>query len=418
MNKKPVNGMRDILPEEMAVRTKVLQVIRDTYKSFGFTEIETPVCESIENLSGKLGGENEKLTFKILKRGEKLDIENAKTENDLADSGLRYDLTLPLSRYYANHQAELMKPFKALQIGPVFRADRPQKGRYREFYQCDIDILGEPGTLAETELILATSTAVSRLGFKNVTIRMNDRRILKGMALASGFPEESISEVFIILDKLDKIGPDGVKEELLSAGYQEESAGKLLAFLGAVEGKEGKEALEAFGALLSEVADPALTKDLSAIFSALEGLLPEGCTLSFDPSLVRGMGYYTGPIFEIAVPEFNSSVGGGGRYDEMIGRFSGVSVPACGFSIGFERIVSILMDEKKEEADEQKVAVLLEKGLSEEKRRAALKEAMKEREEGRTVLLLNMAKNKKFQKEQLESAGYHEIREIYENPLN
>ncbi len=418
MNKKPVNGMRDILPEEMAVRNRVLSVIRDCYMSFGFTEIETPVCESIENLTGKLGGENEKLIFKIMKRGEKLDIAGAKSENDLADSGLRYDLTLPLSRYYANHQAELPKPFKALQIGPVFRADRPQKGRFREFYQCDIDILGEPGILAETELILATSTALSRLGFGNVTVRLNDRRLLKAMALQSGFPEAALPEIFIILDKLDKIGLSGVKEELIQAGYTEESADHCLSFFEAAAGKDTAEALAAFKTLLSGAAEENVIRDLQEIVSTLYDLLPDGFSLAFDPSLVRGMGYYTGPIFEIAVPEFNSSVGGGGRYDEMIGRFSGVQVPACGFSIGFERIVSILTERKTSEAEEEKTAVLMEKGLSPEKRNEVMKKAMEAREKGATVLVLNMAKNRRFQKEQLEQAGYTKITEVYENPLN
>lgn len=417
MNKKPVNGMRDILPEEMAVRNRVLSMIRECYRSFGFTEIETPVCESIENLSGKLGGENEKLIFRIMKRGEKLDIENAKTENDLADSGLRYDLTLPLSRYYANHQAELPKPFKALQIGPVFRADRPQKGRYREFYQCDIDILGEPGILAETELILATSTVLSRLGFRKVTIRVNDRRILKGMALSAGFPEDALPEVFVILDKLDKIGKEGVQEELEKEGYTKDNAERLLRFFDAAEGKSPEDALAAFRELLKEQLPDSVTGDLNEIFRTLSELSPEGVSLSFDPSLVRGMGYYTGPIFEIAVPEFNSSVGGGGRYDEMIGRFSGVQVPACGFSIGFERIVSILMENASGSATEKKTAVLLEKGLSSEKKTEVLKDAMKKRAEGQTVLVLNMIKNRRFQKEQLEASGYTDIIEVYENPL-
>ena len=417
MNKKPVNGMRDILPGEMAVRNRVLSMIRECYTSFGFTEIETPVCESIENLSGKLGGENEKLIFRIMKRGEKLDIENAKTENDLADSGLRYDLTLPLSRYYANHQAELPKPFKALQIGPVFRADRPQKGRYREFYQCDIDILGEPGILAETELILATSTVLSRLGFRKVTIRVNDRRILKGMALSAGFPEDALPEVFVILDKLDKIGKEGVQEELEKEGYTKDNVERLLRFFDAAEGKSPEDALAAFRELLKEQLSDSVTGDLNEIFRTLSELSPEGVSLSFDPSLVRGMGYYTGPIFEIAVPEFNSSVGGGGRYDEMIGRFSGVQVPACGFSIGFERIVSILMENASGNAAEKKTAVLLEKGLSSEKKTEVLKDAMKKRAEGQTVLVLNMIKNRRFQKEQLEASGYTEIIEVYENPL-
>ena len=226
LNKKPVNGMKDILPEEMQIRDYVMGVIKENYRKFGFTPIETPCVESIGNLCSKQGGENEKLIFKILKRGEKLNLETAKEENDLVDSGLRYDLTLPLSRYYANHANELPNPFKALQMGNVWRADRPQKGRFRQFMQCDIDILGEPSNLAEIELILATTTTLGKLGFSNFKVRINERRILKAMAAYSGFPEEQYDLVFIILDKMDKIGLDGVKAELLESGFTQEMVDK------------------------------------------------------------------------------------------------------------------------------------------------------------------------------------------------
>ena len=214
LKKKPVTGMKDILPAEMAIRDYVIRLIKETYGTFGFSSIETPCVEHIENLSSKQGGENEKLIFKILKRGEKLKLDTAETEADLVDGGLRYDLTLPLSRYYSNHANELPSPFKALQMGNVWRADRPQRGRYRQFMQCDIDILGEPTNLAEIELILATTTLLGKLDFKNFTIRINDRRILKAMAAYSGFAPESYDTVFIILDKMDKIGLEGVREEL------------------------------------------------------------------------------------------------------------------------------------------------------------------------------------------------------------
>ena len=210
LKKKPVTGMKDILPKEMANRDYVIRLIKETYGTFGFTSIETPCVEHIEYLNSKQGGENEKLIFKILKRGEKLTLETAEKENDLVDSGLRYDLTVPLCRYYSNNANELPSPFKALQMGKVRRADRPQRGRYRQFMQCDIDILGEPPNLAEIELILATTTLLGKLDFKNFTIRINDRRILKAMAAYSGFPEESYDTVFIILDKMDKIVLDGV----------------------------------------------------------------------------------------------------------------------------------------------------------------------------------------------------------------
>ena len=219
LNKKPVTGMKDIMPEEMQIRDYVINVIKETYGKFGFTPMETPCMENIENLSSKQGGENEKLIFKILKRGEKLSLESAKSESDVVDFGMRYDLTVPLVRYYSNHANELPSPFKALQIGNVWRADKPQKGRYRQFMQCDIDILGEESNLAEIELILATTTTLGKIGFKNFEIRINDRRILKAMAAYSGFGEADYDNIFITLDKMDKIGIEGVERELTEAGY-------------------------------------------------------------------------------------------------------------------------------------------------------------------------------------------------------
>ena len=420
MNKKPVNGMRDVLPQEMELRTYVLSVIRDTYRAYGFTEMETPVVESIENLQGKQGGENEKLIFKIMKRGEKLRIGEAKEENDLADSGLRYDLTLPLSRYYAAHEAELPKPFKALQIGPVFRAERPQKGRFREFYQCDIDILGENTNLAETELILATSEAVSRLGFKGFVIRLNDRRLLRAMAASTGLSEDLYDDLFIALDKMDKIGTEGVREELGKLGMEEEKADSLLSlFTASGEEDESNAArIRAFQEKLGEYLDPktadGLIEIIETVGNAAAGREEQAFTLYFDPTLVRGMGYYTGPIFEISTPEFGSSVGGGGRYDEMIGRFLGQPVPACGFSIGFERIISILLDQGfKVPGKAEKTAFLLDKRLSSVQVAEALKKAEEMRREGAVVLVQKMAKNKKFQREQLESAGYTRVEEFF-----
>ncbi len=396
MNKKPVTGMRDILPAEMEIRTYLLDLIRKTYKSFGYTEIETPVVESIENLQGKQGGENEKLIFKIMKRGEKFDLQNAKEENDLADSGLRYDLTMPLARFYAMHQQELPKPFKALQIGPVFRAERPQKGRFREFYQCDIDVFGDASNLCETELILAMMTVLKKIGFKNVVIRVNDRKLLRALAEKTGLSEDLYEDVFIALDKMDKIGEEGVTAELQKLGMEEDGAKAFMNVFRTVE----------------------IPESIQEIFDLVNAANESGYEVVFDPTLVRGMGYYTGPIFEVAVPEFGSSVGGGGRYDEMVGRFAGQPTPACGFSIGFERIVGILMENGLSIPDAtEKTAFLLERGLSADKRAAAFKEAAGLRSEGRQVLVANMIKNKKFQKEQLALEGYAEIREFYENPI-
>lgn len=418
MNKNPVNGMRDILPKEMELRTYVLGVIRDTYRTYGFTEMETPIVESIENLTGKNGGENEKLTFQILKRGEKLDLESAHTVTDVADSGLRYDLTMPLSRYYAAHNAELMKPFRALQIGPVFRAERPQKGRYREFYQCDIDILGDSTNHAEIELILATTAALTKLGFKDVVIRMNDRRILKAMVRHALLEDADCDNLFITLDKMDKIGADGVREALRNDAIPDAAIDTLLSLFQADSDENDDARLNRFAAELFGDPDAPVIRNLKQIFTVVNAAKESGITLRFDPTLVRGMGYYTGPIFEIAVPEFSSSVGGGGRYDEMVGRFIGQNTPACGFSIGFERIVQILLDRNTEvPGSTEKTAILLEKGLSDVKRAEAFRKANELRAAGKTVLTAVMAKNKKFQKEQLEAEGFHTILEVFEAPL-
>ena len=337
LSKKPVTGMKDIMPAEMQLRDYVIGVIKETYAKFGFTSIETPCVENIANLSSKQGGENEKLIFKILKRGEKLNLETAQCEEDLVDGGLRYDLTVPLVRYYSNHANELPSPFKALQMGNVWRADRPQKGRYRQFMQCDIDILGEPSNLAEIELILATTTTLGKLGFKNFQIRINERRILKAMAAYSGFPEESYDNVFIILDKMDKIGTDGVAAELKESGFTQESIDKYLELFKGME--EAADGLSYLADKLAGVLEPEVEQSLQEIIASVKATKASEFEIVFDPTLVRGMSYYTGTIFEIAMPEFGGSCGGGGRYDKMVGRFTGKDVPACGFSIGFERII-------------------------------------------------------------------------------
>ena len=335
LSKKPVNGMKDILPEEMQVRDYVQSVIKDTYRSFGFTPIETPCMENIANLSNKQGGENEKLIFKVMKRGEKLKVEEAKTEADLVDFGMRYDLTVPLVRFYSNNANDLPSPFKALQMGNVWRADRPQRGRYRQFMQCDIDIIGEPSNLAEIELILATTTTIGELGFKNFEIRINERRLLKAMAAYSGFAEDQYDTVFIILDKMDKIGMDGVAEELLKEGYPQEAVDKYLGlFKGVEEAGGGLEGIKYLAKTLEGFLEVDVEQNLLEIIDSVENAKTADFKLVFDPTLVRGMGYYTGTIFEIAMPELGAACGGGGRYDKMVGKFTGQDVPACGFSIG------------------------------------------------------------------------------------
>ncbi|MCI8922600.1 MAG: histidine--tRNA ligase [Lachnospiraceae bacterium] len=416
LSKKPATGMKDILPNEMVIRDYVIGVIKETYGKFGFTSIETPCVENIENLSSKQGGENEKLIFKILKRGEKLNLENAKGEGDLVDGGLRYDLTVPLVRYYSNHANELPSPFKALQIGNVWRAERPQRGRYRQFMQCDIDIFGEPSNLAEIELILATTTTLGRLGFRNFQIRINERRILKAMAAYSGFAEENYDNVFITLDKMDKIGMEGVEAELLQNGYGKESVEKYLAlFKGMAEAADG---LSYLADALEGYLDGEVKENLKEIIDSVRTTKASEFEVVFDPTLVRGMSYYTGTIFEVAMPEFGGSCGGGGRYDKMVGRFTGNDVPACGFSIGFERIILLLLENGfKVPSQPEKVAYLLEKGLPGEELCKVIAKAQEERSEGKQVLVARMNKNKKFQKEQLEKDGYQEFKEFYKNPL-
>lgn len=416
LSKKPVTGMKDIMPDEMKMRDYVIGVIKDTYGKFGFTSIETPAVEHIENLSSKQGGENEKLIFKILKRGEKLNLEEAKSEEDLVDSGLRYDLTVPLVRFYSNNANQLPSPFKALQIGSVWRADRPQKGRFRQFYQCDIDILGEPGNLAEIELILATTTTLGKLGFRDFKVRINDRQILRAMAAYSGFSEEQFDTVFIILDKMDKIGLDGVAKELVESGFSKESTDKYLSLFRGLE--QAEDPIQYLKETLVQELDSQVAQGLDEITTSIKATAQSNFDILFDPTLVRGMSYYTGTIFEIEMPEFGSSVAGGGRYDKMIGKFTGNETPACGFSIGFERIITILLDKNFEiPFENQKVAYLIEKGVASEELCTIIQEANKAREEGIQVLVTRMNKNKKFQKDQLLNEGYEEFKEFYKNPL-
>ncbi len=417
LKKKPVTGMKDILPAEMQIRDYVLKQIRETYGGFGFSAIETPCVEHIENLLSKQGGDNEKLIFKVLKRGEKLDLEHAESEADLTDSGLRYDLTLPLSRYYANNASSLPNPFKALQIGNVWRADRPQKGRFRQFVQCDIDILGDATSQAEIELILATTTALTKICPENrFEVRINDRQILRAMALYSGFPEEDIEKVFITVDKMDKIGSDGVKKELVENGYSEETADRYLKLMGQVT--PDAEGVRRMGEILGEYLPENAAENLASIMDTVMNISSGTFSLVFDPTLVRGMGYYTGTIFEVAMEGLGISVAGGGRYDRMIGKFTGMETPACGFSIGFERIVTILQDRGFTVPETNaKAAWLFEKGMDSASLSSIMKEAMEERSKGRMILVAQMNKNKKFQKEQLGREGYSEFREFYKEEL-
>ena len=415
MKKKPVTGMKDILPREMEIRDYVIGQIKETYKTFGFSSMETPCVEHIENLSSNQGGENEKLIFKILKRGDKLTAAVPKAAEDanvLVDGGLRYDLTLPLSRYYANNANDLPSPFKALQVGNVWRADRPQRGRYRQFMQCDIDILGEPTILAEIELITATTTLLGKIGFEKFTIRLNNRKMLKAMAAYSGFGEADYDNVFITLDKMDKIGLDGVKEELIEQGFALESVEKCLALFANVS--QDVEGVRYLKETLGEYLEAGVAEDLETIMASVDATKSADFKIVFDPTLVRGMGYYTGPIFEISMDEFGGSVGGGGRYDEMIGKFTGQNTPACGFSIGFERIVMLLLEKDYQVPGKgEKTAYLVEKNMPQDKMLTILQQANEKRKNGEQINIAIMKKNKKFQKEQLEKEGYTAFEEFF-----
>lgn len=399
--KLPPSGMRDFLPNEKYVREFVTKQIRQVYAASGFTEVETSYLENIENLVGDDGGENSKLIFKVMKRGEKLKIGEAKSEDDLADMGLRFDLTLPLVRFYSNNRNELPAIFKSIQMGPVFRAERAQKGRYRCFTQCDIDVIGDDSNLAEVEIILTIAKALKALKLKDFTIKISDRRILKAMVLSVGFEEESFLDIAITLDKLDKIGEAGIEKELLSKGYADDKINALMTLTKALS-ENGLEGVKGF---CEEGYD-----NLKVIMDAV-GAFEEDFKIVFDQTLVRGMGYYTSTIFEVPYGSLGYSVAGGGRYDKMIGKLTGVDVPAVGFSIGFERIIDILLEQNQLSSQENKLALL----YSEE---TSLADVMRLAEEMRSayeiVSVFKMKKKLGKQIDQIEKSGYHGF-VIYDN---
>ena len=338
MKTQPLKGMRDLLPREQALRDYIQSKILETYRAAGFQRISTPILEDMENLDKSDGGDNLNLIFKVLKRGDKLAAALQKgDEKALSDMGLRYDLTLPLSRYYAANRNELPNPFKVIQTDRVYRAERPQKGRLREFVQCDIDILGDSSPNAEVELIDVTARALLAIGFTDFTVNVNDRRILRAMLEAMGFAPDTLDSVCISFDKLDKIGPDGVHSELVDKGFPQEAADRLDAFL-----RTGDFSLEA---VTAQLPDPTLTADLQYVLTTAEKAAAGRYRLAYAPSLVRGQGYYTGVVFEVTCPQFGGAVAGGGRYDNMVGKFIGQQVPAVGFSIGFERVCGILLEQ-------------------------------------------------------------------------
>lgn len=413
MIKTPVNGMKDIEPREMELRQYILSKIREVYSRFGFTEIETPNIEHIENLMSDQGWDNEKLIFKILKRGEKLEKSfESGNLNDIVDSGLRYDLTVPLCRFYSNNKDKLTLPFKSMQIGNVYRADRPQKGRFRQFCQCDIDILGEATNLGEIETLLATSTLLKEIGFDkyNFSFDINDRRILRAMVNYAGFNDEEFESVCITLDKLDKVGFDGVKKELSLKGYPDEKIDKLNSLFNDLDDSTNDSSIKAIQKLQEKLAkDKEVFDNLIEIIETVTKNID--VKINFNKTLVRGMGYYTGPIFEIKSDKFSGSVGGGGRYDKMVGKFIGQDTPALGISIGFERIIGIYLEDNYNiPSSIKKIVYLIDKSLDISKKSDIIKKALEERKNGNIVYIAELAKNKKFQCEKLETFGYTEFK--------
>ena len=406
MKVNALKGMKDILPNEQKIRDYVQSKILETYRSSGFERISTPILEDSENLDKSDGGDNLNLIFKVLKRGEKFSsaIEN-KDFSSLSDMGLRYDLTLPLSRFYAANKTSLQFPFKVIQTDRVFRAERPQKGRLREFVQCDIDILGDSSCNAEVELIDITARAMLNIGFSDFTININDRRVLKDMLENMGFQKECIDSVCITFDKLDKIGVDGVKKELLEKQFASSAVENLVEFI------SGGITLDSVS---KKCSDSSVADDLKYVISTAEKVSEGKYKISYAPNLVRGQGYYTGMVFEISCPDFSGAIGGGGRYDNMIGKFSGEKVPAVGFSIGFERICSILLERNyKIPSQKEKCALLYEENIS-------FPEVLKIAEtlrEKYIVSVLKKAKKVGPQFAMLENQGYTQFAQIKEGNL-
>jgi histidyl-tRNA synthetase len=398
---EPPRGMRDILPDEAELRDHTAQTILDVYRKHGFRRIETPALENIQLLTRGEGGENEKLIFKVLKRGEKLDLSGAVSEADLVDLGLRFDLTVPLARYYAHNHARLPTPLKAVQIGPVWRAERPQKGRFRQFTQCDIDILGVRSEVAEIELILATTEALTALGFEDLTVRINDRRILTALTHACGFDEQRLDSVLITLDKWDKLEPVALADELRQAGHPDAAIQRVIERF--TELKAG-DALEPLTAYVADSESQDAIRGLSRLIQAARAQTP--ATVRFDATLVRGMSYYTGPIFEIQSSRFPSSIAGGGRYDRLIGKILGQAVPATGFSIGFERVILILLERSAGQGNRVKrVALVFDEATLDMNR--VLETARRLREQqGHAVSLEFRARRRGPQLAALEAQGF------------
>ncbi|PRX44361.1 histidyl-tRNA synthetase [Prauserella shujinwangii] len=399
IDNSPARGTRDLLPAAVAVRDHVLSTITEVYGRYGYQRIETPALERIERLSGGEGGENEKMIFQVLRRGLPDRLEAGTELAELVDLGLRYDLTVPLARFYGQNRAELPTPFRSFQFGPVWRAERPQKGRYRQFYQCDIDMIGEPGVLAEAELIEATTDALNRVGLTDTTVRLSDRRFLATLAAEAGVAAEAQDGFFIALDKLDKIGWDGVSEELVRRGFPQDVVTAARDRIEALGETPAEKVADMLGDVLPTLPQEVVA-DLATTTSCLSQISAEQAVRwEFDPTLVRGMGYYTGQIFEVAYPGAAGSVAGGGRYDNLVGRSLGTDVPACGFSIGFERIVDLLAAPPSG----QRLAVLYDADVPTPRVLAAARDL---REGNRAVAPVRRSGKFPAQLKRLEAAGF------------
>jgi len=402
IDNSPARGMRDLLPADVAVRDHVLESIMAVYRRFGYQRIETPALENIDRLQSGEGADNEKLIYQVLRRGLPPEVAAGTALRELVDLGLRYDLTVPLTRFYGHNHASLPTPFRSLQVGTVWRAERPQRGRYRQFYQCDIDMIGEPSVLAEAELIEATSDALAAIGLTGTTIRLSDRRFLAALATDTGIPEKAQDAFFIALDRLDKAGWEGVRSELLDLNIPAASVSAVEEKIQKLMDVPPQTLAAALSDSLPELPGPVID-DLSTTMTCLDRLSSEQpLTWRFDPALVRGMGYYTGQVFEIIHPDGSGSVAGGGRYDKLIGRSLGRDVPACGFSIGFERIVDLLARRTSRDA----LAVLVEADVQVADALEVARELRAEAGPGRVVETVRRSGKFGAQLNRLETAGF------------
>jgi histidyl-tRNA synthetase len=409
IDNSPARGMRDLLPADVAVREHVLESIVAVYRRFGYQRIETPALENIDRLQSGEGADNEKLIYEVLRRGLPPEVPPGTLLRDLVDLGLRYDLTVPLARFYGHNRASLSSPFRSLQVGPVWRAERPQKGRYRQFYQCDIDMIGEASVLAEAELIEATSDALAAIGLSGTTIRLSDRRFLAALAADTGVPDKLQDAFFVTLDKLDKIGWEGVRSELLALGLPQATVSAVEDKIQGLTDVSAETLPAALRDSLPELPGPVID-DLSTTAACLDRLAAsQGLSWRFDPTLVRGMGYYTGQVFEIIHPDMTGSVAGGGRYDKLIGRSLGHDVPACGFSIGFERIVDLLSRRLSRQLARDALAVLVETDVPLPDALAVAREIRGETGPGRVVETVWRSGKLGAQLKRLETAGFSEF---------